>query len=318
MKTTFSRAAVAAIAATAFVHAIVACDDDTLLSPTPADAGGGADVIVTPQDSGRTDATTADAGPVPVTISFKAKVGAADFKCGQTYPNQGMTNDTVEPRDLRLFVQDVKLVDSAGKETPVALDVRAPWQTADVALLDFEDGTGRCSNGNPELNDKITGKVPPGTYTGIVFTNGVPAAINHKDPATETAPLSAGGMTWGWLYGHIFIKAEMASTSADGGIGLLHLGSVGCTNDPDGGDDFEKGPTAACSQPNRNLVTLSGFDAATKKIVIDVATMFKQTDLTASSLCHSAGTACPPLFASVGINFTDGARLATTPAFRVE
>jgi uncharacterized repeat protein (TIGR04052 family) len=255
---------------------------------------------------------------MPVTIKFKASVGTQAFKCGTTYPNQGSTNDSVEPRDLRFFVQDVKLLDATGKQTPVVLDARAPWQTKDVALLDFEDGTGKCANGNPELNDQITGTVPPGTYTGIVFTNGVPASLNHIDPATEVAPLSAGGMTWGWLLGHLFIKAEMASTSADGGIGLLHLGSVGCTNSPDGGDDYAKGPTMACSQGNRNVVKLTSFSAATNVIVLDVKTLFASTDLTTPSQCHSGGPACPPLFSGVGLDFDGGAPLPTAPAFRVE
>ncbi|MBS2012828.1 MAG: metallo-mystery pair system four-Cys motif protein [Deltaproteobacteria bacterium] len=319
MKRTMLRAAIAASALTAFVHGVVACDDDTLVTSPPSTDAGTPDVTTTPSDAGSGDVTTpTDAGMVPVTLSFKAKVGTADFKCGATYPNQGSSNDTVEPRDLRLFVQDVKLVDATGKETPVVLDARSPWQTTEVALLDFEDGTGKCSNGNPELNDKITGMVPAGTYTGVVFTNGVPAGINHKDPATEPPPLSAGGMTWGWLFGHIFIKAEMSSTSADGGLGLLHLGSVGCSNDPDGGDDFSKSPTIPCSQPNRNLVKLTGFDPATKKIVIDVGALFQSTDLSTMNMCHSAGAACPPLFTKVGLDFDGGARLSTAPAFRVE
>lgn len=319
MNRTISRAAFVAVALSASVYGIVACDNDgNALPPGAGDAGTGTDATTPPQNEGGTDSAPADAGSIPVTLTFKAKVGAADFKCGQTYANQGTPADTVEPRDLRFFVQDVKLVDSAGREVPVTLDARSPWQTADVALLDFEDGTGKCANGNPELNDKVTGTVPAGTYTGVNFTNGVPAAINHKDPASEPAPLSAGGMTWGWLLGHLFIKAEMASTSNDGGLGLFHLGSVGCTNDPDGGDDFNKGPTSPCSQPNRNLVKLTGFDPATKKIVLDVGTLFSGSDLTTMSMCHSGGPACPPLFANVGLDFDGGARLGTAPAFKVE
>jgi hypothetical protein len=35
----------------------------------------------------------------------------------------------------------VRLIDAQGHEVPLAMNVRSPWQTADVALLDFEDGT---------------------------------------------------------------------------------------------------------------------------------------------------------------------------------
>lgn len=324
MNRSWTRAGSLSVALGLFLYGAVACSDDDSATPAPSvDGGGGGGTDSGP--SGKTDAdvkedaATADAGSVSVSLKFKAKVGDKDFKCGTTYTNQGTKNDTIEPRDLRFFVQDVKLVDGAGNEVPVTLDARSPWQTPDVALLDFEDATGKCTNGNAELNDTVTGTVPAGTYTGIVFTNGVPASLNHLDPAGEKAPLSAGGMTWGWLLGHLFIKAEVASTTSDGGIGLLHLGSVGCANDAGAaGDDFNKAPTAPCSQPNRNLVKLTGFDASKNVIVLDVKTMFASTDLSAPSMCHSMGDSCPPLFSSVGLKYEDGARLATAPAFRVE
>lgn len=309
-----------------FLYGAVACGDDDGAGPTPGSDGGsssgssGTDAGPSdPIDADVTEDAAPDAGAIGVSLKFKAKVGDQDFKCGTTYPNQGTKNDTIEPRDLRFFVQDVKLVDGAGNEVPVTLEARAPWQTTDVALLDFEDGTGKCSNGNAELNDTVTGTVPAGTYTGIVFSNGVPEKLNHVDPATEPAPLSAGGMTWGWLLGHLFIKAEVASTTSDGGLGLLHLGSVGCSNDAGaGGDDYNKGPPAPCSQPNRNLVKLTGFDPTKNVVVLDVKTVFASTDLSEASMCHSMGAACPPLFTSVGLEYEDGARMPTAPAFRVE
>jgi uncharacterized repeat protein (TIGR04052 family) len=316
-----SRAGGLATLVIASVYAVVACSDSDKASPStsaPTDAG--------PTDTGTTEPAT-DASPdtgspvktMPVTIKFKAKVGTQEFKCNQSYENIGSTNETVEPKDLRFFVQDVKLIDSNGSEVPVVLDTRSPWQTPAVALLDFEDGTGECTNGNPELNDQVTGTVPEGTYNGIVFTNGVPENLNHVDPATETAPLSAGNMTWGWLLGHLFVKLEMVSTATPNGIGLLHLGSVGCVNNlGDGGDDFAQGPTAPCTQPNRNLVKLTGFNPASSAVVLDAKTIFAETDLSAESTCHSGGPVCPSLFSSVGLTFADGARLPTAPAFRVE
>jgi len=44
----------------------------------------------------------------------------------------------------------------------------------DLALLDFEDGTGGCVNGTPDVNDRVAGTVPEGHYTGLRFTLGVP------------------------------------------------------------------------------------------------------------------------------------------------
>ena len=54
---------------------------------------------------------------------------------------------------------------------------------------------------------------------------------------------------------------------------------------------------------------LTGFDPATKKIVLDVGTLFQATDLTAMSMCHSGGPVCPSLFTNVGLDF-DGRRAA--------
>lgn len=315
-----SKVSGAAALAMMLVQSLGGCGDDDNAVRTTLD-GGGTDTGTTPPvDSGGGGDAAQDAGPRSVTIKFKAKVGTQDFSCGTTYANQGSTMDTVEPRDLRFFVQDVKLVTSGGTEVPVTLAARAPFQTPEVALLDFEDGTGRCSNGNPELNDVITGTVPPGDYTGLVFSNGVPAALNHSDPATATAPLTAGGMTWSWLSGRLFIKAEMASTSQDGGAGLLHLGSTACTNGlGDGGsNDSTKPPSTACARSNRNLVKLTAFDPAVNVVVFDVATLFASSDLKAASLCHSGGPACPPLFAAVGVDIDGGTPLANVPVFRRE
>jgi uncharacterized repeat protein (TIGR04052 family) len=323
MKRNYARLGLASLLLSFATYGVIACDDDPAATSPTSDAG--TDTSTPAQDSGSNVDSSVDAGPnlVPVTIKFKAKVGTQDFQCGTTYSAQGTTDASVEPADLRFFVQDVKLIDGTGTAVPVVLDTRAPWQTPDVALLDFENGSGACSNGNAELNDVVTGKVPAGTYTGIVFTNGVPESINHGDPATAPAPLTPNGMTWGWLLGHLFIKAEVKGANDAGGIGLFHLGSTGCANGlADGGtDDFSKGPTTACSKPNRNEVRLTGFNPTSGAVVFDVQTLFGSSDLTATGMmgmCHSGGAACPPLFANVGLEFDGGARLPTHPAFRVE
>lgn len=328
MKRSFYRAATLTATLGLFLYGVVACtDDDTATPATSTGTDAGSSGTTSSSSSGGLDSggstdsgSESDAGPMKVTLKFKAKVGDQDFKCGTSYPAQGTKNDTVEPRDLRFFVQDVKLIDGADKEVPLTLEERSPWQTPEVALLDFENGTGRCSNGNAELNDTVTGTVPAGTYKGIVFSNGVPASVNHLDPATAKAPLTAGGMTWGWLLGHIFIKAEVASTTSDGGLGLLHLGSTGCSNDAGagGGDDQMKGPTSPCKNSNRNVVKLTGFDPAKNAVVFDVKPLFAGTDLSQTSMCHSMGPACPSPFTSVGVDYAAGTALATAPVYRVE
>ena len=282
-----------------------------------APAGGGS--------GGAHDGGTSDGSAnVRVTIHFKATVGSAAFACGTTYQNQGATGVAVRPRDFRFYVESVNLLDSQGQKVPLAMDVRSPWQTADVALLDFEDGTGDCVDGNPEMNTTINGTVPAGSYAGIVFTNGVPDPLNHGDPLTLPAPLQAGAMSWGWLYGFKFIKAELGATAtpaadAAAGLGLLHLGSIGCDNSVDGGStNYNAPPTVVCTQPDRNEVRLTGFDPTVHAIVADVGAIFAATDLSKDQQCHSAGDACPSMFWAMGLDFATGARLTTQTVYHFE
>ena len=277
-------------------------------------------------DGGTPDSGNADAGPMDVSIQFKATVGTADFACGKTYTGQGSSKVSVEAKDFRFYVQSLSLLDQNGKEVPVTFDTRSPWQTPDVALLDFEDGTGACAaEGNAEMNSVITGKVPPGKYSGIVFVNGVPDSLNHGDPTTLPAPLQAGAMTWGWLYGYKFVKAELSATAAPAGdampgLGLVHMGSTGCDNATmDGGmPDYMGPPKVACTAPNRNVIRLTGFDPAKNTIVADIGVIFSKIDLAENNQCHSEGTTCPTEFAALGVDFATGKSLTTQSAYHVE
>lgn len=298
-------------------------------APTSMDAGTAArDASIAPAAASESDAsvpaTEADAAVAAprqaITLRFAAQIGERDLRCGEVYAGQGSSAVSVEPTDLRLFVQEVQLVRDDGALVPLALDERLPWQTPDVALLDFEDGQGSCVAGNADTNDVVTGSVPAGTYRGLVFSNGVPEALNHADPATLPAPLQAGGMSWGWLLGYKFFVAELAQVSdgdagvADAGLpgfSLLHLGSTACSGNPGAG-------SVSCALPNRNRVRLDDFDPSTSRIVLDVGALFAETDLRLQAQCHSAGEFCPPLYAGVGLGFDDGQALTSQRVYRVE
>jgi uncharacterized repeat protein (TIGR04052 family) len=255
-----------------------------------------------------------------VRVRFQAQVGSEPFACGQTYVS-GLSSASVRftPADLRLFVQDVALLTSDGNEQPLTLDVRAPWQLEQVALLDFEDGSGACLAGTRELNLEVTGQVPNGDYRGLVFSNGVPEAQNHADPTRLPPPLQAGSMSWGWLLGYRFLMAEVAEVGAADaavpGSALLHVGSTACSGNPSAGG-------IACGKPNRNRVRLDDFDPDTDAVIVDVASLFDATDLTQVTTCHSSGAECAPFFERVGIELDDGAptdgqtlyRVASAPA----
>ena len=79
-----------------------------------------------------------------VRIPFRAVAGAETVVCGRAL--SGFDTPGVRLRDLRFYVYNVRLFDDRGHEAPVEL-TPSPWQYEDAALLDFEDGTGGCSNG---------------------------------------------------------------------------------------------------------------------------------------------------------------------------
>lgn len=294
-------------------------------------------------DGGRSDASATDAGTdagnaQTVTLEFKAVFGDEAFACGREYRNQGTPPTAVTPQDLRFYVSNLRLVNEQGEQVPFNVDEHSPFQGGGVALLDFEDGSGACSNGDPDLNSSITGTVPPGQYVGLAFSTSVPFDLNHADPTTLPAPLQAGSMSWGWLLGYKFFVAEVAqvlgSRDTDAGVngagidaaapaaglGLLHLGSTECVNafDVDGGANVDAPSSTQCGKPNRNEIELLDFEPDSSTIVVDVARLFALTDLTTMSMCHSAGDACPALFSSVGIDFESGEPLADQKLFHVE
>ncbi|HVZ34430.1 MAG TPA: MbnP family copper-binding protein [Polyangiaceae bacterium] len=301
----------------------------------PPDSGAGLDAS-TLADTG-VDGGDAAAALQAVTLRFAAKVGSRDFACGETYAAQGSTKVTATPTDFRFYVQNVRLLTTNGQEVPVELDERAPWQTQDVALIDFTTTSGQCSAGNPGTNMIITGHVPAGTYRGIAFVNGVPESINHQDFSTAKPPLDDPTTSWNWMLGYRFLLAEIAqvaeaaamdggvvslldagpadATTADGGApalgqGILHIGSTACTGTPASG--------FTCSKPNRNEIRLSSFDPSANVIVADLAAVFANTDLSQVADCHSSGDACPPMFSAVGIDFATGNALTTQQLFHVE
>jgi uncharacterized repeat protein (TIGR04052 family) len=331
--------------------ALLACSDDT---PASSESGNSADSGADEPEAdggkrpqagtsgrnatggagGRGSASERDAGaaeterdasqPVDdaeqrVRLRFRAQVGNEPFACGQSYAAQGSSNSSVTPRDLRLFVQDVALVDSDGKEVPVKLDTRDPWQTSDVALLDFEDASGECF-ADAETNHEITGVVPKGEYRALRFSNGVPEKLNHSDPKTFPAPLQTPSMSWNWLLGLRFMRFEMGTTSApesdidagaDPGSFSLHVGSTACAGNQNEG-------TIRCSKPNRSRIELKDFDLAKSEIILDVGKLLSASDLTKAVECHSGTADCEPLFQAVGIDYATGEASGEQTAYRLK
>ena len=255
------------------------------------------------------------AADMPVTIRFQAQVGQEMFACGRQYENVGLAKSKISGRDFRFYVSSVRLLDSTGKETPVDLDQDGKWQLDDLALLDFENGSGACANGTPEMNGQITGKVPEGPYSGIRFTMGVPFNKNHADPLTQPSPLNLTALFWVWNAGHKFARLDFTSTGNPRGF-FVHLGSTGCTP-----NDTKLTIPTSCKSPNRIEVTFPSFDLTRDAVVADLGALLQDTNVDVSQNkpeaedagmrmgagCMSGPTTadCVGLFANFGLPLGD-------------
>lgn len=263
---------------------------------------------------------TASDSLVPVTVRLRAMVGDAPFACGTSYSGIGTSKASITASDFRFYVHNVRLVNAKGDTVRAALQAKAPWQDVDVALVDFENGTGTCTNGTPELHPEITVLAPKGNYKGVAFTLGVPFARNHGDLAAQTGPLSLSRLFWSWNGGYKFLRIDMRAAAGDSAATgwVIHLGSTGCT-----GEAGAKSPTS-CTNPNRADVRLNNFDPNTDVIVADLAALLARSDVRKNQPqtamgCMSApnDVDCGGLFASLGISHPHTTGADTPRFFRV-
>jgi len=268
--------------------------------------------------------------PQRVEISFAGRLEGKPFACGAQYEGVGTKKSTVTPQDLRFFVSEVELVDANGKGVPVALDQDGIWQYKSAALIDLEDGTGACRNGNAATHAAVTGSVPDGHYTGLRFTVGVPFELNHGDTLSAPSPLNMTAMFWSWQGGYKFIRAEVAlvtnvaeaakrsprSAVQKAGVHTdapadptrssgfpVHLGSTGCASAAP-----SAAPPTECKHPNRVVVTLPEFDPAKEIVIFDLGKLLADSDVSTNAPntapgCMSAENDpdCVPIMRALGL-----------------
>lgn len=197
--------------------------------------------------------------------------------------------------DLRFYVSAPQVVSTDGQKTDISFVADAIWQQANIAMLDFEDGTQSCDNGTTELNTSLRVHLPGGAYRGLIFTIGVPFDQNHRDPLLAQAPLDDPAMHWHWRAGYKFLRAGVGSP--DDGF-WIHLGSTGCEGTVQN--------ISGCSRPNRVTVELSDFEPGKGAIVVDLSALTEGTVLgnRTPSDCSSgpAEEACVAPFAALGLD----------------
>ncbi|WP_319381143.1 MbnP family copper-binding protein [Thiomicrorhabdus sp.] len=227
--------------------------------------------------------------------------------------------------DTRFYVANLMLTDAEGQVTPVYLEENDN-QAKGVSLIDF--GYNTASSGVSCTSDyhfSITGKVKPGTYSGVMMTIGVPVKsadlstrLNHSNKAdaeNTPAPLAVTAMGWNWQGGRKFTKIEfmpneaIAKPTASNPDATtkkwnVHIGSTGCIGDPTTGSE------TSCTNPNRLDLNFDRFDADSQKVVVNVAALFADSDMTfdggMSAGCMSSplDPECPAIFKALGIGLS--------------
>ncbi len=262
-----------------------------------------------------------------VTIRFKAKIGEDDLECGKSYANQGTSNVSASVQDFRFFVEEVRLVTKDGIEAKVQFDDRSPFQTKDVALIDFTDNQGTCTAGGAKINTTITGKVVPGTYTKVVFATGVPETVNHQSLTEAKPPLQDASAYWGWQSGYRFVMTGLIVDAADrpapeppdedggvpkvsNGANFVHIGAGGCTATSTTG--------FMCTRANRTKIVLDDFDVGSSTIVADLHEVYEDVDLKDSIECHGPAPECEPVYTAFGLSLATGNALDSQKVFRLE
>jgi uncharacterized repeat protein (TIGR04052 family) len=298
---------------------LAGCEETPAGEAQPAAGSAGAAGAGSGGDSGAGGSVGGGAGSGgapgggPSVIAFEARVGAEIFSCQRTFSGLGTAKSEVEPLDFRLYVHDVRLVTEGGQEVPFALDQDGVWQHEGLALLDFEDKTGSCSNGTANLNTTLRGKAPAGSYKGLRFKVGVPFALNHGDSAKAPSPLNLSTMFWSWNGGYKFLRADVRLK--EGAPRNFHLGSTGCQ----GGD-----AVTSCSHPNRPEISLDSFDPSSGKVIVDYAALVADADLSkdggGAPGCMSGvdDPECAAIFPRLGLSLSTGAPEGNQSAFRVE
>ena len=278
--------------------------------------GYGHEVAADERVFGPYDVNATAGAAAPITLAFRAKVGTQPFSCTATYPGIGTSASTIAPRDFKMYVSEIRLLTAAGAEVPVQLAQDGTWQLENLALVDFEDQTGSCTNGTPQVRTVVEGSAPAGVYSGVRFVLGVPFARNHADASTAPSPLNLSSMFWSWNGGYKFLRADFSSTGQPGGFNI-HLGSTGCNG------ATATTPPTSCTAPNRPEFTLQ-LNPATDVIVADLASLVATTNVdvnqaTTAPGCMSAPTDadCNEIFPRLSLAL-GGIPAATQNFFRVE
>jgi uncharacterized repeat protein (TIGR04052 family) len=256
-----------------------------------------------------------DDDPAPsraVTIPFVAEANGTPIECGATLTGLGTTDASATVLDFRFYVHDVTLISSTGARYPVSLDDN-DFQGEGVALLDFQDVENCTGEAASETNFGVTGTVAAASsvhFDALEFTIGVPAPLNHSDPADAPGHLQHNlGLHWTWQGGYKHMGLDVAPIGGAQAAVYFHLGSTGCSPNPDSVGNSPEGVT--CERINRPIIALDSFDPDEDAVLIDYGVLMQNSDILAANAggppgCMSGRTdpECDEVFAQLGMDIT--------------
>lgn len=254
--------------------------------------------------------------PQNFTVNFAAiDSNGASFACGSNFAVSSTAGgaSSFRPVDLRFFVSQVKLITTGGAEVAATLPDVAGWQAQGVGLLDFENATGLCTGGTAETNSQLVISAPPGAYSGIAFTVGLPYSVNSLQNTAQVAPLNIPAMYWSWTSGYKFMKFEYQNTGDTNKMNY-HLGSTGCTG-------MQNSDCANPFRSNISVTAASGFALTTDRVTLNLSNLLNgvEQNLAASRTCMPAQgtTFCDPLLTSMALSRTNGQPSGVQTAFSI-
>jgi uncharacterized repeat protein (TIGR04052 family) len=249
-------------------------------------------------------------------LQFQALVKGQPLRCGQTYTGIGTSASTLEIREAKLYIDDPVLVRADGTTTPLVLEQDDRYQRDRIALLDFDDSTGKCAPADVDTRTIVRGTAADDDYVGLRFEIGVPEEMNHLDAATAPAPLNQPGMWWSWKGGYKYMRIDVA-TRANPSY-YLHMGATSCEGSLAGG--------YTCAAGNVPVIELDGFDPASSKVTFDLGELWAgldvdqqidfRSDFVQGCMAFAGDPECPAVFAKLGLNI-DGSRNAGQTLFKV-
>lgn len=203
-------------------------------------------------------------------LNFQAVYGDQTVNCTRTLSPVGTQGDTVRVNDLRFYIHDLALLTKDGHAVPVKPGPSGLWQRDGIALIDLIDRNIPCGDTAPSPNPAVSFVRPPGRFTGLRFTIGLPDEANHGDATVAQPPLNMTSMFWTWQYGYRFFTLDVTVMRKPGDKARphgfpVHLGSTGCES-----TSPTEAPKSACKAPNLVTVTLPDFNPARQTVQLDI------------------------------------------------